>query len=80
MITLIGMMIPVMEQRGTYIVIGDVDDHERQEGDEEAEEDGEHHPGETQVLLAGHLGAVGGGVRLGTRRGAGGTVSGEVQA
>lgn len=35
------------------IIISDVHDHEGQEGDQEAEEDGEHHPGETHVLLAG---------------------------
>lgn len=66
--------------RATYVIVGDIDYHERQEGDEEAQEDGEHHSGEAQVLLAGRLGAVRGRVRLGARRGAVGAVGGEVQA
>lgn len=43
------------------IIIGDIDDHEGEEGDHEAEEDGEHHPGEAHVLLAGELRRGGGG-------------------
>lgn len=73
-------MFPELSLRATYVIVGDIDDHERQEGDEEAEEDGEHHPGEAQVLLAGHLGAIRGRVRLGAGRGTIGTVGGEVQA
>lgn len=49
-----------MEGWDTDIIISDIDDHEGQEGDQEAEEDGEHHPGESHVLLAGELSRGGG--------------------
>ena len=36
----------------TYIVVDDIDEHEREEADEEGDEDGQHHLGEPQVLLS----------------------------
>ena len=33
-----------------YLIVSDVDGHERQETDEEAAEDDEHHSGQAQVL------------------------------
>ena len=57
-----------MERGDLDVVIHHVDQHERQETDQEGNEDGEHHLGQAEILLplrGGHTVLLGGGFRRG---------------